>query len=65
VRRGDVGLHDQLIDAEIAVEGVFGQYHHAQDRVEQACRQRCPGPPPPGQHDERDPGHYKGQRGIK
>ena len=43
VRRAEIGLHEQLIDAETAAEDVFGQYHRAEDRVEHACGQRRPG----------------------
>jgi len=37
VRPADIGLHDQLIDAETAAEAVFGQDHRAEDHVEQAA----------------------------
>ena len=64
VRPGDIGLHEQLIDAEIVAEGVLGEYQRAEDRVKQARGQRRPGVSP-GQRDECDPGQHEGQRGIE
>jgi hypothetical protein len=55
VRRAEIGLYEQLIDTETAAQGVFGQDHRAEDRVEHArCQRRSR--PSPDQRDERDPG---------